>query len=236
MERSRGMKLYIGNKNYSSWSLRPWLAMRQLDVPFEEVRLRLDFADDSAFKRQLAALGAPGKVPVLVDDDGFVVWDTLAIVETVAERFPQAGLWPEEPRQRARARSLCAEMHSGFSHLRNHCPMNIEASLDEVGARLWDEQPALRADLQRIEHLFDQALQTSGEPFLFGRFSAADAFFAPVCTRVRTYGLPVSPTTRGYIDNLWTLPAMQQWVHEALTEHDFLDFDEPYRRVNEVRR
>lgn len=223
------MKLYIGNKNYSSWSLRPWLALRQLGIPFEEVRLRLDFDEDSEFKRTLQALGGPGKVPLLVDDDGFVVWDTLAILETVAERFPQAGVWPTAARHRARARSLCAEMHSGFTALRSHCPMNIEASLADVGRRLWDDQPELRADVQRVESLFAAALHDSGGPFLFGAFCAADAFFAPVCTRLRTYGLPVSSTTAGYIDRVFALPAMQQWVREARAEHDFLPFDEPYR-------
>lgn len=223
------MKLYIGNKNYSSWSLRPWLALRQLGIPFEEVKLRLSFTDGSDFKNTLQALGAPGKVPLLVDDDGFVVWDTLAIIETVAERFAQAGLWPLDARRRARARSLCAEMHSGFGALRSHCPMNIEADLAEVGQRIWREQPEVQRDVARIEQLFAEALRDSGGPFLFGPFSAADAFYAPVCTRLRTYGLPMRDETRGYVERVFALPAMRQWVSEALSEHDFLDFDEPYR-------
>ena len=128
------MKLYIGNKNYSSWSLRPWLLMRQADIAFDEVKLRLDFGDDSPFKRALRAVAPTGRVPVLVDD-GFAVWDTLAIAEYLAEKFPAKALWPAPVRERARARSLCAEMHAGFSALRNHLPMNIEASLPEVGAR-----------------------------------------------------------------------------------------------------
>jgi glutathione S-transferase len=225
------MKLYVGNKNYSSWSLRPWLLLRQLGIPFEEAKLRLDFSEGSAFKRTLQALGGPGRVPVLVLDDGFVVWDTLAIVEAVAERFPEAGVWPADARQRARARSLCAEMHSGFGALRNHCPMNIEADLAEVGQRLWQQQPELQRDVARIEQLFGDCLAASGGPMLFGGFSAADAFFAPVCTRLRTYALPMSGGTRAYVERVWALPAMQQWVKDALAEHDFLDFDEPYRQA-----
>jgi glutathione S-transferase len=223
------MKLYIGNKNYSSWSLRPWLAMRQLGVPFDEVKLRLSFTEGSPFKQALAQLGVAGKVPVLVDDDGFAVWDSLAIVEHVAERFPQAGLWPADARQRARARSYCAEMHSGFSALRGHCPMNVEADLAEVGARLWASEPALRDDVARVERLWGEALQASRGPLLFGAFCAADAFFAPVCVRMRAYALPVSDTARAYIERVYALPAMQQWINDALAEHDFLAFDEPYR-------
>jgi glutathione S-transferase len=223
------MKLYIGNKNYSSWSLRPWLALRQLGIPFEEVKLRLSFTEGTPFKLALAQLGAAGKVPALVEDDGFAVWDSLAIVEYAAERFPKAGLWPADARQRARARSLCAEMHSGFGALRGHCPMNIEASLPEVGARLWEAEAPLRSDVARIERLWSEALQQSGGPFLFGAFSAADAFFAPVCTRLRTYALPTSAAAQAYIDRVHALPAMQEWIKDALAEHDFLDFDEPYR-------
>lgn len=225
------MKLYFGNKNYSSWSLRPWLLLRQLGIPFEEAKLRLDFSEGSAFKRTLQALGGPGRVPVLVLDDGFVVWDTLAITEAVAERFPEAGVWPADARQRARARSLCAEMHSGFGALRNHCPMNIEADLAEVGQRLWQQQPELQRDVARIEQLFGDCLAASGGPMLFGRFSAADAFFAPVCTRLRTYALPMSGGTRAYVERVWALPAMQQWVKDALAEHDFVEVDEPYRQA-----
>ncbi|MEW6703372.1 MAG: glutathione S-transferase family protein [Pseudomonadota bacterium] len=223
------VKLYIGNKNYSSWSLRPWLAMRQLGIAFDEVKLRLSFSEGSEFKNALARIGAPGKVPVLQEDDGFIVWDTLAIVERVAELHPGAGVWPRDGRERARARSLCAEMHSGFAALRSHCPMNIEASLHEVGARVWDEQAEVRRDVARLEQLWGEQLAASGGPFLFGAFSAADAFFAPVCTRLRTYGLPVGERTQAYVERVWQLPAMQAWVADALAEHDFLDFDEPYR-------
>ena len=125
------LQLYIGNKNYSSWSLRPWLVLRQLGIPFEEMKVRFDsFAPDSHFKQTMLGLTPTGKVPLLVDD-GLAIWDTLAITEYLAERFPQAGVWPTPVADRARARSLCAEMHSGFTALRSHCPMNVEAHLPE---------------------------------------------------------------------------------------------------------
>jgi glutathione S-transferase len=225
------MKLYIGNKNYSSWSLRGWLLLRQLGIPFDEVKLRLDPDETSAFKRTLRSLGAPGRVPVLVLDDGFAVWDTLAIAEAVAERFPQHGVWPADARQRARARSLCAEMHSGFSDLRNHCPMNIEVDFAAIGARLWDEQPGVRQDVARLEQLWGHCLAESGGPMLFGEFGAADAFFAPVCVRLRRFALPMSGVMRAYVDRVWALPGMQAWVKEALAEHDFIAVDEPYRHA-----
>jgi glutathione S-transferase len=144
-------KLYIGNKNYSSWSMRPWVLMKQVGIPFEEVMVRFDSFDaGSAFKQAVAAQNPVGKVPVLVEDDGFAVWDTLAIAETLAEQFPEKQLWGTDPRARARARSVCAEMHSGFGALRSACPMNIEASLPAVGALALRDQPAVRTDLARL--------------------------------------------------------------------------------------
>lgn len=224
------MQLYIGNKNYSSWSLRGWLALAQAGIPFDEVRLQLSFSADSDFHRRLVAAGGSGKVPMLVEDDGFAVWDTLAIVEYANEKFPQAGLWPADARQRARARTLCAEMHSGFSALRSACGMNLEADLRTVGAKIWDENAAVRADLARIEHLWTEQLAASGGPLLFGaHFCAADAFFAPVATRIRTYGLPVGAAASKYIDAVLALPAMQRWTKEALAEHEWVEDDEPYR-------
>ena len=222
------MKLYIGNKNYSSWSLRPWLLMRHAGIVFEEVKLRLSFADDSPFKHTLGTLAPTGKVPLLLDD-GLAVWDTLAIAEYLAETFPQHALWPVERRARARARSLCAEMHSGFGALRNSFPMNIETALPEVGQRLLRESADAARDLQRIVQMWSSQLDDTGGPFLFGTFSIADAYFAPVCSRIRTYALPVPERVAGYIERLFALPAMQDWVRDALAEHDFLDFDEPYR-------
>jgi glutathione S-transferase len=222
------LTLYIGNKNYSSWSLRGWLLLRAAGVPFEEVRLSLDFTAGSAFKRRIAEISPAHRVPVLLDD-GFAVWDTLAITEYVAERFPDRGVWPADLRQRARARSLCAEMHAGFGALRSHCPMNIEADLRSLGPAIMQNHPAVAADLQRIDAIWTEALRSSSGPLLFGRFSAADAFFAPVAWRIRGHGLPVSDTSAAYIDRLLALPAMQQWEADARTEHEFLPDDEPYR-------
>jgi glutathione S-transferase len=223
------LQLVIGNKNYSSWSMRPWVLMRALGIAFEEVKLRMDFADNSAFRLAMARYSPAGRVPVLLDD-GFAVWDSLAIAETLHERIPTAGVWPTAPRLRARARSLCAEMHAGFGALRSHCPMNIEAVLPEAGARVWAEQPALRDDVARIETMWADALADSGGPFLFGTFGAADAFYAPVCTRLRTYSLPVSAATSSYVDRVLAAPGVREWIEDALAEHDFLALNEPYRQ------
>jgi glutathione S-transferase len=215
------LQLYIGNKNYSTWSMRPWLLMRELGIGFEEIKLRLDFAEG------LGPLGDSAKVPVLVDD-GFAVWDTLAIVEYLHERF--AGVWPTDSLQRARARSLCAEMHAGFGTLRTLCPMNIEAPLADVGARLWNESPALRRDVARLEELWSPLLVVSGGAMLYGEFTAVDAYFAPVCSRLRTYALPVSARVAAYVERVLALPSVREWEQAALDERDFLDFDEPYRQ------
>jgi glutathione S-transferase len=223
------MQLFVGNKNYSSWSMRPWVLMRQLGIEFEETALRLDFRPGSAFAQAVAAVSPAKLVPVLVDQ-GFSVWDTLAIVEYLHEAFPGQGVWPVERLLRARARSVSAEMHSGFAALRNHCPMNIEASLPEVGARVWAEHEALRSNVARVQSLWASALQTSGGPFLFGPFCAADAMFAPVCTRLLTYALPIDDTTRGYVQRVMATAGVQAWVKAALAERDFIDFDEPYRK------
>lgn len=225
------MQLYIGNKNYSSWSMRPWVLMRQFGLPFDEVMVRFDsFDPGSQFKRSVGAVSPTGKVPVLVDE-GFIVWDTLAIAEYLAERFPEQALWPRDRLQRARARSLCAEMHSGFGALRNHCPMNIEASLPEVGQQVLASQPAVVADLARVQALWCEALAASGGPFLFGEFSIADAYFAPVVARLRCYGLPVNAACQAYMDQVWAAPGVAAWVAEALAEQDFLAFEEPYRQA-----
>ena len=222
------MQLVIGNKNYSSWSMRPWVLMKQLGLPFEEHRLRFDFAPHSAFRRELAHFTPAGKVPVLLDDD-FAVWDTLAIVEYLHDKFPGRGVWPEDMRQRARARSLAAEMHSGFGALRQHCPMNIEAALPDVGVRIWAEQPGVRDDVLRIEVAWAEALNASGGPFLFGEFCAADAMFAPVCMRLRTYALPMTHLIHDYVGRVATAPGVKAWVADALEERDYLAEDEPYR-------
>ena len=222
------LQLYIGNKNYSSWSMRPWVLMRQAGIDFEEVRLRLDFDPASSFKRELAAVSPAGRVPVLVDD-GFAVWDTLAIAEYLAEGFPALALWPTDARARARARSLCAEMHAGFQALRNHFPMNLEARLPEIGQRVLATEAAAARDLARVVEMWSAQLAASGGPFLFGTFSIADAYYAPVCSRLRSYALPVPAVVAAYVERIFALPSVQAWVADALAEHDFLDFDEPYR-------
>jgi len=223
------MQLFIGNKNYSSWSMRPWVLLRHFGIPFDEVMLRFDgFGPASRFKQAVLAVNPAGTVPVL-RDGALVVWDTLAIAETLAERFPQHALWPRNADARARARSLCAEMHSGLRALRGACPMNIEAQLPEVGARVLAEQPAVAADLARITAMWTDALATSGGPFLFGEFSIADAFFAPVVARLRSYALPVPAVVAAYLDAVWASPGVAAWVAEALAEQEFLDFEEPYR-------
>ncbi len=223
------LQLYIGNKNYSSWSMRTWVLMRQLGIPFDEVLLRLDFAAGSPFRQALARVSPAGRVPVLVDD-GFSVWDTLAIAEYLHERFPAAGVWPRAPRDRARARSLCAEMHAGFGALRQHCPMNIEAELGDAGRRVWAERDDVRDDVARIDRLWSEQLGGGG-PMLFGEFSAIDAFYAPVCMRLRSYALPVSDQAAAYVQRVSGLSAVQAWIDAAMQEHDFIAEDEPYRRV-----
>jgi glutathione S-transferase len=224
------MQLYIGNKNYSSWSMRAGLVMTHFGIEFTERALRLDWAEGSPFKSTLLALAPTGRVPLLIDDDGFAVWDSLAIVEYLAEAFPAKRLWPADRRQRARARSLCAEMHSGFTALRNRCPMNVEASLPEIGARCRDEWSDVGADLRRLDAMWTEALAQSGGPFLFGAFGAVDAFYAPVCSRIRTYALPIGAVATGYVDRVHALPAMQAWCQSARQENDFIAEDEPYRQ------
>jgi glutathione S-transferase len=224
------MQLYIGNKNYSSWSLRPWLLMTHLGLPFEEVKLRLALEAGSSFKKALAGITPAARVPVLVDE-GFAVWDTLAIAEYLAEKYPARRLWPAQPLARARARSLCAEMHAGFNALRTHCPMNIEAALPDVGPRLVREQPEVARDLGRITGMWEQQFDEHGGPFLFGDFSIADAYYAPVCARIKSYALAVPPRAATYVAHIHGLPAMQSWVRDALAEHDFLEKDEPYRQA-----
>lgn len=227
------LKLFIGNKNYSSWSMRPWVLLTQAGIPFEEVMVRFDSFDaDSHFKQALADLSPAGKVPVLVDSrtaDDLAIWDTLAIAEYLAEQFPDLQLWPQTAADRARARSICAEMHAGFTALRSSCPMNIEASLPEVGQLVWRDKPAVRADVARLVDMWSGLLKQHGGPLLFGRFTIADAYFAPVCMRLKTYALPVPPVVAAYVERVGALPGVKAWIDAARAEHDFRDFEEPYR-------
>jgi len=216
------MKLVIGNKNYSSWSLRPWLLAKQAGIPFEEIRVRLL---SETFAADVARHSPAGRVPVLVDGD-MNVWDSLAICETLAERFPRAQLWPQDPKARAHARSICAEMHSGFTNLRNNMPMNVTAVLPGMG---WNV--AVQRDIDRIAAMWTELRQkyAAEGPFLFGYFTVADAFYAPVVSRFATYGVRLPEAAKTYADYILNLPAMQEWIDGARAEHDFLADDEPYR-------
>ena len=224
------MKLFIGNKNYSSWSMRPWVLMTELGIPFDEEMIYFDsFEPDSDFKRQALKINPTGQVPTLMIDGGFV-GDTIAIAETLAEHYPTAGVWPNLASERALARSLCATMHAGFSNIRKHCPMNIEASFIDIGARLFAEQAGLRSDIEALDALLSPILAnaTSGG-FLFGHYCAADAFYAPVASRFSTYGLPTSKELTSYFARLVDSQSMKAWTESALAEKRFVSIDEPYR-------
>jgi len=227
--------LYIGNKNYSSWSMRPWVLMKQAGIAFEEVMVRFGkdpFEPGSEFKRTIQPLNPTGQVPLLMDD-GLAVWDTLAIAEYLAETCPEARLWPAERAQRARARSICAEMHAGFRSLRAACAMNIEADLAHQGALIWRDNAGVRADVARIVAMWTELLSAHAaghaDGMLFGRFSVADAYYAPVVMRLTRYALPVPAEVAAYLKRVEALPGVQAWVDAALAEHDFVDADEPYR-------
>lgn len=227
------MKLYIGNKNYSSWSMRPWVLLRQAGIPFEEVKVLFDsFAPESNFKQTMLKVSPRAQVPVLVDGD-LVVTDTLAIAEYLAESFPEKNLWPADKIARAKARMACAEMHSGFSALRSNCMMNIEASLPHIGQIVMRDKPAVVADMARVEALLGGLLkaytQTHPDGMLFGAFSIADAYFAPVVMRFKTYALPASTAVTSYMDRLCAMPGVAAWIADALIEDEFRDFEEPYR-------
>jgi glutathione S-transferase len=217
------MKLVIGNKNYSSWSMRPWLLMKQAGIAFVEERL--SFKDRGAFKQQALRYSPTGLVPVLIDGD-LAIWDTLAIAEYLADRFPEHHLWPADVAARARARSACAEMHSGFRNLRQRMCQNITARLPGLG---WDVE--VQRDIDRMLALWSDARARfgAGGPFLFGAFSIADAYFAPVTRRFVTYGVALPAEATRYVETIGELPAMRQWIAEAAAENEFVDFDEPYR-------
>ena len=216
--------LIIGNKNYSSWSLRPWLLMTEAGIPFKEVRLSLFTA---SFATEVGRHSPAGRVPVLVDHEAgdLAVWDTLAIAEYLAERFPDKHLWPEAAADRARARSICAEMHSGFSTLRQAMPMNISADLSGLGWSI-----GVQDDVDRLVAMWRELLQRHGGPLLFGRFTIADAFFAPVMSRLKTYGVALPDDIAAYRDAVLALPGMVAWSQAAAAENEWLGDDEPYRR------
>lgn len=211
------MKLLIGNRNYSTWSLRPWLVLKHFDLPFEDEVLQLS---GPGWRETLAARSPSGKVPVLIDGD-LVVYETIAIIEYLADRFSEAPIWPAEIGDRARARAAAAEMHAGFSALRTHAPMNLRAS--HPGKV---DPDSVAKDLRRVETLWGELLARSGGPYLFGAFTAADAMFAPLATRLRTYDLPVSDMASRYVEAIYALPAFQHWLGLALQEPWIVDDDE----------
>jgi glutathione S-transferase len=231
IEATAVFRLYVGNKNYSSWSMRPWVLMAQAGIPFEEVMVTFGAESDTfsaEFRRVVGAVSPAGKVPVLIDGD-LVIWDTLAISEYLAERFPDRALWPRDAAQRARARSIVAEMHAGFAALRRRCGMNIEARLPEQGRIALRDDAGVRADRARIVAMWSELLAAHGGPMLFGDFGIADAYYAPVVMRMRTYGLPVPSAIAGYMARVQALPGVKAWIDAALAERNFVPFDEPYR-------
>ena len=211
------MKLLIGNRNYSTWSLRPWLVLKHFDIPFEDEVLQLQ---GEGWREVLAQRSPTGKVPVLQDGDLTVV-ETIAIIEYLADRFPDKAIWPADIGDRALARAASAEMHSAFQALRSHAPMNLRASHPGKVSR-----DGVAKDLHRLEALWSELLTRSGGPYLFGAFTAADAMFAPVATRIRTYALPVSDLAAGYVEAIYSLPAFQEWLALALREPWIVDEDE----------
>jgi len=211
------MKLIIGNKNYSSWSVRPWLVLTHFQIPFEEQQVMLSGA---GWREALKQASPSGKVPVLIDGD-LVVHESIAIIEYLADRYPHKKIWPSDRKQRALARSAAAEMHAGFGGLRSAAPMNLRASYPN---RI--DLDAVARDLKRVEQLWGGLLQKSGGPYLFEEFCAADAMFAPLASRIRTYDLPTTDVAAEYIEAIYALPAFQQWLADAVKEPWTVEADE----------
>jgi glutathione S-transferase len=206
------LQLVIGNKNYSSWSMRPWLALRANHIAFDEVFIPLYTGDDD--KKRILGFTHSGKVPALIDGD-VTIWDSLAIIEYLAEGFPEARLWPDDRARRAHARSISAEMHSGFVALRTECGMNLHRP---VGAITLSADA--HANIARIQQIWIECRERYGKygPFLFGAFGGADAMFAPVVHRFRTYAIPVEPEAQDYMNTVMSLPAFQEWTTAGLAE------------------
>ncbi|MEZ5872618.1 MAG: glutathione S-transferase family protein [Nitratireductor sp.] len=211
------MKLFIGNKNYSSWSFRPWVAMKAKGISFEETLIPFD---DEGGNPEFRKFSPSGKVPVLVDD-GLTVWESLAILEYLADRFPDAGFWPQDRAAKAHARCVANEMHGGFGALRSACPMNMRREIRAIAVT-----DALRKDVARIEQLWAQCLEKSGGPFLFGTFSNADAMYAPVVNRLEKYALSQTPAVLAYTAAMKAHPAWIEWERAALAETWIVPADE----------
>ena len=218
------LKLVVGNKNYSSWSMRPWVALRQAAIPFEEVQLKFDESDGGLRVAGVQPYSPTGKVPALIVD-GETVWDSLAICETAAELFPDKQLWPEAPQARRVARSACAEMHSGFQGMRGAMPMNIRSRYPGKGMT-----PAARKDIDRIVALWTDCRRRfgAGGGLLFGRFSIADAFYAPVVMRFQTYAVDLPRAAQEYCEAVQALSAVREWCDAGRRENEFVQADEPY--------
>ncbi|WJF90497.1 glutathione S-transferase family protein [Paraburkholderia bonniea] len=212
------MKLVIGDKNYSSWSMRAWLLFKHFDLPFEEIPIELHEAHS---KDAILAYSPSGRVPCLLGDDGLHVWDSLAIAETLAERFPQHALWPRDARQRGHARSISAEMHSGFTDLRANMWMDIRGAFPGQGAT-----PGALADISRIDAIWCACLDEHGGPFLFGEFGIADAMYAPVVMRFNTWQPALSATAAAYARRITALPAVAAWISDAQRESHHLSHDD----------
>jgi glutathione S-transferase len=209
-----GLKLVIANKNYSSWSMRPWVAMKAFGIPFQEIRIPLDQPETSA---RIASYSPAGRVPILIAAD-MTIWDSLAICEYLAEQFPEKNLWPQATDARAIARCICAEMHSGFSGLRSAMSMNIRASFPGRG-----RTPDAQADIGRVCEIWETCLSEFGHhQFLFGDFSIADAYFAPVAMRFRTYAVSLAPALQTYVERVSMHPAVAQWISEASAETEVI--------------
>jgi glutathione S-transferase len=206
------LKLVIGNKNYSSWSMRPWLALRANNIAFDEIFIPLYTGE--ADKNRILGFSHSGKVPVLIDGD-VTIWDSLAIIEYLAERFPEKRLWPDDRAARAYARSISAEMHSGFVALRNECGMNLHRPIGAIA--LSDEASA---NIARVQQIWTECRERYGKfgPFLFGSFGGADAMFGPVVHRFRSYVIEVTPAVQAYMDAMMALPAFQEWTRGGLAE------------------
>jgi glutathione S-transferase len=215
------LKLVIGNKNYSSWSMRPWLALRANNIAFDEVFIPLYTGE--ADKQRILNFTHSGKVPALIDGD-VTIWDSLSIIEYVAERFPETRLWPEDRARRAHARSISAEMHSGFAALRNECGMNLHRPIGAIPL-----SADARANVARIQEIWLECRERYGKlgPYLFGAFGAADAMFAPVVHRFRTYAIGVAPEAQAYMETMMSLPAFQEWTRAGLAETLVIDRFEP---------
>ncbi len=213
------MKLYIANKNYSAWSLRPWLAMRVKEIDFEEVFVA--FTDDNR-NPKFYDFSPTGKVPALVDGD-VVIWESLAILEYLADKFPAHSLWPRNGKARAYARAIANEMHCGFEALRSACPMNMRR---KIGWVVSDNPKAVQNDVTRIETIWQDCLDTYGGPFLFGEFTNADAMFAPVVNRLEKYALSTHPAVIDYSGTIKALPAWIEWEESALDEPWVVDVNE----------